>query len=656
MITQPTISPFGSWQSPITADLLLGGSVGLGQLVLDGDAVYWTEQRPLEKGRSVIVRWTETGGREDLTPAPYNARTRVHEYGGGEFAVFDSVVYFSNYADNRLYRQHPGEEPAALTAEDALRYADLILDRANRRLIGIREDHRPTDREAINTIVAIPLGQDIPGEQVVLAEGHDFYASPRLSPDGGQLAWLAWNHPNMPWDGTELWVAQIAADGSLTNHRLVAGGPRESIFQPEWSPPDSTGTSRLYFVSDRTGWWNLYRLDGDQTTALYPLEAEFGMPQWVFRLATYGFESPERIICAYTQNGRPRLARLDTNAGTLEPLDLPYSLLFPSYGQMIVRDGLLVFSGASPALTPAIVRVDLRSLEWAVLRQSSEISIDPDYISIAEAVEFPTSGGLTAHGYFYPPRNLDFAAPEGDRPPLIVTSHGGPTSGTNDFFNLSRQYWTTRGFAILDVNYGGSTGYGRTYRERLNGNWGIVDVDDCVNGARYLVEQGLVDGDRLIIRGGSAGGYTTLCAITFHEVFKAAASYFGVSDAEALAKDTHKFESRYLDNLIGPYPARRDLYVARSPIHVAHQCSSALILFQGLDDEVVPPNQAEAMFLAARARELPVAYLAFEGEGHGFRQAQNIKRTLEAELYFYSRVFGFELAEAVEPVEIENFP
>lgn len=655
-MNQPTISPYGSWNSPITADLLLGGSVGLGQIARDGDSVYWTEQRPLEKGRNVIVRRTADGGREDLTPAPFNARTRVHEYGGGEFAVFDGIVYFSNFADNRLYRQRPGEAPVAVTPEDALRYADMILDQANRRLIGVREDHRPTDREAVNTLVAIPVGEDIPGEQVVLAEGYDFYASPRLSPDGRRLAWLSWNHPNMPWDGTELWVADLADDGSLANQRLVAGGPRESIFQPEWSPPDSAGTSRLHFVSDRTGWWNLYRLDGDRVTALYPLAAEFGMPQWVFRLATYGFESPSRIICAYTQNGRPHMARLDTNALSLEPLDIPYSLLFPSYGQMVVGDGYLVFSGAAPRLAPAIVRVSLSSLETTILRSSSEFEVDEGYISIAQPVEFPTTGGLTAHGYYYPPRNKDYEAPDGERPPLIVTSHGGPTSGTNDFLNLSRQYWTSRGFAILDVNYGGSTGYGRAYRERLNGNWGIVDVDDCANGARYLVDRGLADGERLIIRGGSAGGYTTLCAITFQSVFKAAASYFGVSDAEALAKETHKFESRYLDNLIGPYPARRDIYIERSPIHVAHQCSSALILFQGLDDEVVPPNQAETMFRAARAKELPVAYLAFEGEGHGFRQAQNIKRTLEAELYFYSRVFGFDLAEPVEPVEIENFP
>jgi dipeptidyl aminopeptidase/acylaminoacyl peptidase len=655
-MTQPAIAPYGSWQSPITADLLLAGSVGLGQIALDGEAVYWTENRPQEQGRSVIVRWTEAGGREDVTPAPYNVRTRAHEYGGGEFAVFDGVVYFSNYADNRLYRQMPGAEPEPVTPEDNLRFADITLDRARKRLICIREDHRPADHESINTLAAIPLGGLMPGEQAVLAEGGDFYASPRLSPDGRQIAWLTWNHPNMPWDGTELWLTDIGPDGTLTNHQLVAGGPRESIFQPEWSPPDAAGKINLHFISDRTGWWNHYRLRDGQIDPLHPMAAEFGMPQWVFGLSTYAFESPAQIICAYTQNGRPVMARLNTVTGVLESLGLPYQLLFPSYGQLAVSDGYLVYTGASPILSPAVVRVDLQSLEWTVLRRSTELEIDPGHLSVAQAIEFPTTGGLKAYGYYYPPRNRDFIAPENERPPLIVTSHGGPTSGTNDFLSLSRQYWTSRGFAILDVNYGGSTGFGRPYRERLYGNWGIVDVDDCANGARYLVEQGLVDGERLIIRGGSAGGYTTLCAVTFHNVFKAAASHYGVSDAEALAKDTHKFESRYLDQLIGPYPALRDVYVERSPIHVAHQCSSALILFQGLDDKIVPPDQSEAMFLAARAKELPVAYVAFEGEGHGFRQAQNIKRAMEAELYFYSRVFDFELAEPVEPVEIENLP
>jgi dipeptidyl aminopeptidase/acylaminoacyl peptidase len=645
---EPTVAPYGSWASPITTDLLLTGSVMPSQPLIDGDAIYWIEGRPAEGGRNVIVRWTAAGGGEDLIAAPFNARTRVHEYGGGDYTVAAGVVYFSNYADQRLYRQRPGEAPEPLTPEAALRYADLALDPRRGRLLCVREDHREVGREAVNTLVAVPLAG---GESTVLIEGNDFYSTPRLSPDGRQLAWLTWNHPNMPWNGNELWLADVAGDGSLTNRRLVAGGPRESIYQPEWSP-----AGVLHFISDRTGWWNLYRLGEAGIEALYPLEAEFGQPQWGLAHSTYDFISPDTIICGYIQKGEVTMARLDTPTGRLTPLDLPHALIYASYGFLRADDRQFVYLGGSPTEVPAIVRVDLATGERAVLRRSTEVKVEAGFLSIPQPVAFPTENGLTAYGYFYPPRNRDFVAPAGELPPLIVTSHGGPTSATNAVLNLGRQYWTSRGFAILDVDYGGSTGYGRDYRERLNGNWGVVDVQDCINGARWLVEQGLVDGERLIIRGGSAGGYTTLCAITFHDVFRAAASHFGVSDAEALAKDTHKFESRYLDKLIGPYPARRDLYVARSPIHAAHNCSAALILFQGLDDEVVPPAQSEAMFLAARARELPVAYVAFEGEGHGFRRSENIRRALEAELYFYSRVFDFDLAEPAPPVEIENLP
>lgn len=637
----PAIAPYGSWESPITTDLLLGGSVGLSQPCLEDDYVYWVEGRPLEGGRNVIVRWSEAAGREDVTPPGFNARTRAHEYGGGDYVVRDGIVYFANFADQRVYRQRPGETPEAITPEAALRYADFIVDAPRDRLICVREDHRSGDREAVNTLVAIPLDG---GDQRILAEGNDFYASPRLSPDGRRLAWLTWNHPNMPWDGTELWLADLDDNGSPIGTRLVAGGPNESVFQPEFSP-DGT----LHFVSDRSGWWNLYRLRDGEVKPLAPMEAEFGLPQWVFGMYTYAFTGPAEIVCTYTRDGVRVMARLDIESGKLGAIDLPYS------GTSLRADGgRVVYIGASATLPAAVVRLDPIDGEYEVLRRSNDIEIDEGYISIAQPIEFPTENGLTAHGYFYPPRNRDFMAPAGELPPLVVASHGGPTSATSGGLNLMWQYWTSRGFAILDVNYGGSTGYGRTYRERLNGNWGIVDVDDCANGARYLVEQGVVDGGRLAIRGGSAGGYTTLRAITARDVFRAAASHYGVSDAEALATDTHKFESRYLDNLIGPYPERRDIYVERSPIYAADRISAALILFQGLDDKVVPPDQSEAMFIAARNKELPVAYIAFEGEGHGFRQAKNIKRAMEAELYFYGRVFGFEPAGDIEPVTIEN--
>jgi len=645
-MTTPTIAPYGSWQSPITTDLLLGGSIFLDAPRCDGDDVYWIEVRPLERGRSVIVRLTPDGRREDVTPPDFNARTRAHEYGGGDYTVHDGVVYFANYSDQRIYRQRPGEAPEPLTPEAELRYADLIVDARRNRLICVREDHR-TGGEPANTLVAIPLDG---GEQAVLAEGHDFYATPRLSPDSRALVWLTWDHPNMPWDGTELWLAEIPADGTLAAPRVVAGSRQESIFQPEWSPD-----GRLYFVSERTGWWNLYRLgNGRDVPAerLYPMEAEFGLPQWVFGMSTYAFVDAGTILCTYTSGGQRHMARLDLRRDA--PAERLYRLDVPLRGAAVASCGNgVLYVGASPTEADAVIRL-APSGDYEVLQRSAEFDMDAGYISVAEPVEFPTANGLTAHGYFYAPRNRDWAAPEGELPPLIVTSHGGPTSATDDDLSLARQFWTSRGFAILDVNYGGSTGYGRAYRERLKDNWGVVDVEDCINGARWLVDQGRVDGDRLIIRGGSAGGYTTLCAITFHDTFKAAASYYGVSDAEALARDTHKFESRYTDGLIGPYPAARDVYVARSPIHVADKCSAALILFQGLEDKVVPPDQSEAMFVAARNKELPVAYLSFAGEGHGFRQAATLKRTMESELYFYSRVFGFDLAEAVEPVEIEN--
>jgi len=651
------VAPYGSWKSPITSDLIVSATIGLGSIMLDrakgaeGTDVYWTELRPADGGRNVIVRRMPDGQTVDSTrwihphsTAPYNVRTRVHEYGGGSCLVHDGTIYFSNYADQRFYRLLPGGEPQPITPAEKLRFADGVIDWRRKRVICVREDHTVAGREAVNTLVSFALdGSD--EKQQTLASGNDFYATPRLSPDGGQLAWLTWNHPNMPWDGTELWVGEITEDGLLSKARCIAGGSDESIFQPEWSP-----AGILHFVSDRTGWWNLYRCDGDRATALCPMEAEFGLPQWVFGMSTYSFASSEKIICSYTRHGIWHLASLDTKTGTLEEIETPYKTI----ESPIAAGGHVYFLGGSPTEARALVQLDLETGRIEVLRRSSEITIDSAYLSIAEPIEFPTEDGLTAYGLFYAPRNPGYVAPEGDLPPLIVRGHGGPTSATSGTLNLGFQYWTSRGFAVLDVNYGGSTGYGRAYRERLAGKWGIVDVDDCTNGAQWLADQGRVDGNRLTITGGSAGGYTTLCAITFRDVFKAGASYFGVSDVEALARDTHKFEPRYLDKLIGPYPERRDIYEARSPIHFTERIACPVIFFQGLEDQVVPPNQAETMVEALRAKGLPVAYLAFEGEQHGFRRAENIKRSLDAELYFYSRIFGFSLADAVEAVDIEN--
>jgi len=642
-MTKPKVAPYGSWKSPITSDLIVSETIGLGQIVIDGEDTYWIETRPAEGGRYVVMRRAPDRQTTEVTPPPFNVRTLVHEYGGGSFVVADGTIYFSNFTDQRLYRQDPGAEPQPITPERNLRYADGVIDHKRRRIICVREDHTEPGHEAINTLVSLAIDGGDGGQ--VLVSGNDFYASPRLSPDGSSLAWLTWNHPNMPWDQNELWVGEIREDGSLGHTERVAGGTDESIFQPEYSP-DGT----LYFVSDRTGWWNLYRWRDGRIEPLCEMEAEFGVPYWLFGRSTYAFESVNRIICTYTQQGTWYLASLNVSTGKLGVIETPYT----SIDFLRAAPGQAVFVAGSPTEAKSVIQLDLATREFKVLRRSSKAAVDPGYLSMPQAIEFPTERGLTAHAFFYAPKNRDYVAPLGERPPLLILSHGGPTGATSSTLNLMIQYWTSRGIAVVDVNYGGSTGYGRVYRQRLEGRWGIVDVDDCVNSALYLVERGEVDADRLIIRGGSAGGYTTLCALTFRDIFKAGASYYGLSELEVFVRDTHKFESHYLDWLIGSYDEHRDRYRERSPINFIDRLSCPVIFFQGLEDKIVPPNQAEIMVNALRAKGLPVAYVPFEGEQHGFRRADSIKRALDAELYFYSKIFGFKLAEPVEPVTIEN--
>jgi dipeptidyl aminopeptidase/acylaminoacyl peptidase len=641
----PKIAPYGSWKSPITSDLIVEGSVGLSQPIFDGEDIYWVELRPKEGGRNVIVKRTPGGVSTDLTPPGFNARTRVHEYGGGDYLVHDGTIYFSNFSDQRLYRQQGPAEPQPITGIANVRYADGRLDQVRGRIICVREDHTNEGTEAVNAIVGVDLNSP-DGTGAVLVEGNDFYSSPRLSPDGTQLAWLTWNHPNMPWDGCELWVGEFGEDGTLTSTRWVAGGGAESIFQPEWSPDGV-----LYFASDRSGWWNLERIspEGD-SERVFQAKAELGMPQWVFAMSSYDFASNDEIVCSQIEQGVSTFATFDIRTEKLTPVDCP----FTDIQFLRAANGQAVFRGGSPTDVVTITKFDLATGKFETLRRSNDLHIYPQYFSVPRAIEFPTEGNLIAHGFFYPPQNPDYRAPDNEKPPLIVKSHGGPTAAASTALSLSIQYWTSRGFAVLDVNYGGSTGYGRQYRERLNRKWGIVDVDDCVNGARYLADRGEVDGKRLIITGGSAGGYTTLSALTFRNTFKAGASHFGISDLEAMASDTHKYESQYLTGLLGAYPQRKDIYFDRSPINFPERLSCPVIFFQGLEDKVVPANQAEKMVEAIRAKGIPVSYVAFAGEQHGFRQAKNIKSALDGELYFYSRVFKFELAEYVEGVEIEN--
>lgn len=648
------VAPYGTWGSAITAHTVAEQGLRLGFPALDGDDVYWLEGRPNEGGRNALVKRTANGTIADVTPRGHNVRTRVHEYGGGAYVVSNGVVYYSNFIDQRIYRIAGAspDPPEPITPEGRWFYADATVDERRQRLICVREDHTHEGREAVTTLVSIALdGEPRAGD--VIASGYDFYSTPRLSPDGAWLAWLSWRHPQMPWDGTELWVAAVTDAGTLENPELVAGGPHESIYQPGWSPD-----GLLYFASDRTGWWSLYKCDvrsskvDVHTVLWHPLdEAEFGRPQWLFGWATWAFADERRMVATYARRGRWRLATLDTEAGTLS--DVPTDL--EPLEWLTATPTHAIYVAASPDAAPAVVRTNLMTGATEVLRSSSTLQLDPRHISVPEAIEFPTEGGLTAHAFYYPPCSGDFIALPSDRPPLIVISHGGPTTQTKAALDLQVQYWTSRGFAVVDVNYGGSSGYGREYRERLNWEWGIVDVDDGINAAKYLVEQGKADPDRLIIRGGSAGGYTTLAALAFHpEVFAAGASYYGVSDVEALAKDTHKFESRYLDTMIGPYPATKDLYRERSPIHFIERLSCALILFQGLEDKVVPPDQSERMADAVRAKGLPVAYIAFEGEQHGFRRAETIIRCLEGELYFYGAVFRFTPADSLTPIRIDN--
>ena len=673
MMNDKTIAPYGSWKSPVTSELIVADSVSIGDVVMHGDDIYWTEMRPADNARNVIVRRAPDGTTHDLTPPEYSVRTRVHEYGGGAFCVGGQasgvsnqgvVVYFSNFSDQRIYRQTvsaSGEvgEPQPLTPEIDMRYADGVIDARRNVMVCVREDHSSSWREAVNTVVAIDLER---GGSRVLASGASFYSSPRISPDGSTLVWLSWNHPNMPWDGCELWVAELLDDGNIGERRLVAGGASESIFQPSWSP-----SGRLHFVSDRAGWWNIYRAASDfgsvePVCGMEAQDKEFGRPAWVFGLSTYGFVSDERIICAYTQNGDWHIGDTDTTTGTLTTVPTP----FTDIGALHVTARHVAFTAGAPTMPMSLMRHDLTDGSTTRLRSSSDAALDDGYISRAQAIEFPTENGLMAHAFYYSPANKDFAPSKSpptsvgdqrhadEKPPMIVISHGGPTSAADSSLDLRKQFWTSRGFAVLDVNYGGSSGFGTEYRRRLNENWGVVDVDDCINGAKHIVRQGLADADRLIIRGSSAGGFTTLLALTTRDAFSAGASYYGISELEALLRDTHKFESRYLDTMVGRFPEHEGRYRERSPINHIDSLSAPMIVLQGLDDEIVPPNQAELMVNALREKGLPVAYLTFEGEQHGFRQAANIRRALEAELYFYSRVFGFDLADDIEPVQIDN--
>jgi dipeptidyl aminopeptidase/acylaminoacyl peptidase len=610
----------------------------------DGETLYWSELRPDEGGRIVVCKRDPGGAVSDITPEGFNARTRVHEYGGGHFAVSGGTVWFTNYSDQRVYRQDARKEPRAITPAEDVRHADMVVDDPRDRVYAVREDHTNTAREAVNSIVAI----DSSGRRdaITMASGNDFYSSPKLSPDGNRLAWTTWNHPNMPWDGSELWVGELDRDGNVISTRKVAGSETESVLQPEWSPAGD-----LYFVSDRSGWWNLYRARGEGDEPLSPRSAEFGAPQWVFGMRFYAFAGPDEIACLYSEPGATRLGLVGVNGGALRTVELFYTAM----NNVQASGRKLAFFAASATLAERVLTIDLDTGAQEVVRVSNAAHVDSGNLTIPKTIEFPTESGLTAHATFYPPQNQEFEAPTGEKPPLVVHCHGGPTGSGGPTYAFEYQYLTSRGIAVVDVNYGGSSGYGREYRLRLNGNWGVVDVDDCVNAARYLVAQGLVDGERVSITGGSAGGFTVLLSLTKRDFYNAGASHFGIGDLVLFVNETHKFEARYTDTLVGPYPERADLYRDRSAVNFADNLKVPVILFQGLEDKVVPPSQAEEFVAVCKKKHLPYAYVPFEGEQHGFRQEKNIRRSIEGEMYFLSRIFGFDTADTIEPVEIENF-
>ncbi len=634
--------PHGAWPSPIGIDAVVGATIGLAEPWIDGDDVFWLEGRPREGGRRALVRRAPDGTTAELTPAPINVRSRVHEYGGGSYTVDGGVVVYSDFRDGRLYRIDPGAaEPTPITPDGPWRYADLRADPGRRRFVCVREDHGRGD-EPVNEIVAVPLDGDTPPR--VLVSGPDFVAAPRPSPDGSRLAWLEWDHPDMPWDTTRLRVAIVEPDGALGVPQLVAGGVDEAIVQPAWSP-----SGELHFVSDRSGWWNLYRLaDGPRLEPLAPMEAEFADPAWVFDRSSYAFRDDGTIVAVGRRAGRDRL--FDIRPGHLiGEVDSP----FTEFEGLRAGRSLLVALTGAPDRSSAVTTFDAQTLAPVdTLQLANPVEIDPAFLSRPEPISFATSGGRTAHALFYPPTNPEAEPPPGELPPLVVLSHGGPTANASTSLDLTTQFLTSRGIAVVDVDYGGSSGYGRAYRQGLDGAWGKVDVDDCCAAATELARGGLVDPDRIAIQGGSAGGFTTLAALAFRDTFRAGISLFGVGDLEALASDTHKFESRYLDRLVGPLPEAAATYRERSPVHALDRIGCPVLVLQGLDDRVVPPSQAEAIVAALAANGIPYAYEAFEGEGHGFRGERAQRRTLEAILSFLGQVFGFTPADAVPPVEL----
>ena len=654
-------TPHGSWPSLITPELAVGSAARLSDVRGEDGVTWWSVSRPQEGGRNQIVCRDADGTTSDLLADGVNARTRVHEYGGGAWWVNRGRVFFTDFADQRLHRLDPGAQQSVPVTDEpprpaSLRYADGDLTPDGEIVVCVRERHEdgPAGEVVHNELVAVPASG---GPSTILAEGCDFYAVPRISPDGTRLAWLTWDHPDMPWDATSLWVADLVRNGEdliLTGQRRLAGGhadgSRESLLQPEWSP-----TGRLFVVSDRSDWWNVYRVDLDDPAvdldAVHPVAAEVGLPAWVFGRDRYLITADDAVVFTYSDGDGAHLVCV-TPDGSVQDQLTGYRHLEP-----LRRDGdRLLAIAASADREPSVIESHDTGRTWTALLTGNDHALPA--VSTARRVDFPSTGGRTAHGQYFPPVPAQprdgepIEAPDGEAPPLVVQVHGGPTAQAEGSFSLATQFWTSRGFAVFKVDYGGSTGYGRPYRRLLDGAWGIVDVEDAAAGARWLAQQSLADPSRTVITGGSAGGYTVLMSLATGDTFAAGASHYGVTDLAALARDTHKFESRYLDGLVGPWPQAVEIYAERSPLSHLDGFDRPLIVLQGLEDAVVPPSQAEAIVAALRQRGVRHAYLPFEGEQHGFRRAENVLRALTAELSFYAQVFGIDLADDLDPVEI----
>jgi len=629
--------PYGTWPSPFSAALAARGSRRTGLLQAAGDAVYWSESRPEEQGRQAIVRVGRDGVREDILPAPYSARSRVHEYGGGELLVAAGTVYFVNDRDQQVYALEPGSQPQRLTDAPGIRFADFAQDPARDRLVAVAEMHERGERVAHgrpqNSLVAIGLGGRERGRITELAAGRDFYASARLAPDGGQLAFLAWDLPAMPWDSAALYVARLRDDGTLGWPKRIAGGDGNAAFQPEWGPD-----GHLYFAWDETGWGCLYRWDGERTALVSQSpRAELWRSQWVFGMRCFALHPEGRFAAVYSERGLPLLK---TGALKRGGETTAYPALQKNAAR--IEDPVAVGDGfaalvSPPMAMPAVMRLGRGRLQPVTPAPPAEIEVA--YISRGRVCEFRNARREQVFAIHYAPTNPQYQGPSGALPPALVLAHGGPTSMTDAGLKMRVQYYTSRGFAVLDVNYGGSAGFGRAYRERLDGQWGIADVADCAAAARFLTREGLADPERVAIAGGSAGGYTTLMALATTDAFAAGASHYGISDLGLLMEHTHKFESGYLHRLLGTTPGKwKAVCAERSPINLIDGIEAPVILFQGLDDKVVPPEQSRLIVAKLKARGIDVACHEFPGEAHGFRKAETIVAVLEAELAFLQRV------------------